>query len=291
MVKVLAPATSANCCVGFDSLGLALDWRAAYSFELADSFLITGCPAEYAGKDNLVFQAFIKAAAYKNREVPFVHIVIDSDLPFARGLGSSSACIAGGILGADALLDLQLTRDEMLEIATEMEGHPDNAAPALFGGMTACFMNGSEVIYTEMPAGSWKALAVVPETPVSTEEARKILPQTLPYKEAVSQTGHALVFERAFVLEQEELLTACCQDVLHEPYRCRLIPEYPAMKQLAQTYQAPFWISGSGSTMLFLSLSEDKLANIQQEIARSHPGLYTRITQVSSRGAYIQKME
>lgn len=288
MIKVRVPATSANCSIGFDTLGLALDWRSTIGFERADTFSITGCPAQFAAADNLVYQAFVYTCKKKHRQVPVVHIHIDSDIPFARGLGSSSQCVAAGILGADALLDLRLSLEDKLALAVELEGHPDNVAPALLGGMCACIMEGDHFDYQNFGACSWQALAVVPAYEVSTPEARKVLPAAISLADASKQVGRAMLFEYAWIHGQEKRLAACCQDVLHEPARKALIAEYETCHALARQMEIPFWISGSGSTLLFVSQDRARLEEVERILKEKELPVQMRHCAISDQGADVQ---
>lgn len=285
MINVDVPATSANCCVGFDSLGLALDFMGHFSFEPSDTFLITGCDEKFAGEDNLVWQAFCLTANKFGRTPGPVHIHIDCQIPLARGLGSSSACTAAGILAADRWFNLQLSRMEMLEIGVELEGHPDNIAPALFGGMCACFKNGDEFVISRLECRGWKGLCAIPDYPIETNAARKILPQEISLKEAAGQCARALVFEAALKDGDEHLMAKCCQDVLHEPYRGNLIPDYGMLKDLAVSTRTPFWISGSGSTMLFFSQYWKKLQDLKDQLEPT--GLELQLLSVCEKGAVV----
>lgn len=285
MIRVSVPATSANCCVGFDCMGLALDWTAEFTFEKAEGLQISGCPEEFCNEHNLVIQAFDLTAKRYGRKREGMKMHTSTDIPFARGLGSSSTCVAAGILAADAWFDLHLNDEQKLALATEMEGHPDNVAPALFGGVCVCMNADNKTWCEKLDTPAWKALAFVPDYEVSTPMARKVLPNTLPFKEAVSQTGHALVFEKALEAGREELLCAACQDVLHEPYRMKLIPEYEQLKKEAADRGIPFWISGSGPTMLAVSLDEKKLEVLEKRVQELYPGLYCRRLSLDLKGA------
>lgn len=289
MITIQVPATSANCSIGFDFLGLALNWTSHISFELAPTFSITGCPKAYQGTDNLVYQSFVATCKKKQVEVPALHIHIDSDIPFARGLGSSSQCIAAGICGANALLNLGLSEEEKLEIAVEIEGHPDNVAPALFGGLCACVLDAKEerLVRIKLDANDWKALLVIPKTEIATKEARQVLPATLPLKEAALQAGRSFLFSYAWQQKDEVLLYKVCVDKIHEPYRAKLIAQYQELKSLADQYQVPFWISGSGSTMAFVSQREDLLMSLKNQIAALWPTIQLRLVQVSNSGAEV----
>lgn len=136
-VTVRVPASTSNLGPGYDSLGMALSLQAKFTFEPSDELVIEGCPEAYRNADNLVMQGFRMVCEKADRPVPAVHLVIDSEVPVARGLGSSSTCIAGGMAAANAMLGNPFTTDDLFQLCTAFEGHPDNAAPAFLGGLTA----------------------------------------------------------------------------------------------------------------------------------------------------------
>lgn len=286
-MKIIAevPATSANCCVGFDSLGMAVDELAYFHFETAEQLEICGCPEEFQNSDNLVVQSFLYVCQKFNKSMPHFRLTIDSSIPSARGLGSSSTCVVAGILAANLWFHLNLTDDQLLEIAASIEGHPDNVAPALFGSMSACFMENGKIIRARIDCDEFTTLAVIPPYEVSTAKARKVLPKELEFSKAVKQTGRALVFEKAISSGDEKLLFESCQDYLHEPYRKALIPDYETIHAVAQRHQLPFWISGSGPTMLILSKDADKLKVAKEEVEALFPSFDLRILPVRKAGA------
>lgn len=172
LVTVTVPASTSNLGPGYDSLGMALSLKAKFTFEPADELLIEGCPEAYRNADNLVMQGFRTVCEKAGRPAPAVHLVIDSEVPVARGLGSSSTCIAGGMAAANAMLGSPFTTDELFQLCTAFEGHPDNAAPAFFGGLTASFMHeGKAVAVPFRPDPAWRFAAVIPNYEVRTEEA------------------------------------------------------------------------------------------------------------------------
>ena len=135
MIKVTVPATTANLGPGFDTLGLALDLQASFTFTPAAQFAITGCPRRYCNENNLVWKAYCRLFQKLNEKPIPVRITIDSPIPVSRGLGSSSACILAGLCGANALLNEPVSTLDLLRLACELEGHPDNVTPALLGGL------------------------------------------------------------------------------------------------------------------------------------------------------------
>lgn len=289
MIEV--PATSANCSVGFDCLGLALDWMGKFEFETddidIDKIQVSGCPEEFCSEDNLVVQSIKDTCEYMGFSMPKFHLHIDSGVPFARGLGSSSCCVTAGILAAMKMAGYEADEDLLLEIASHIEGHPDNVAPALFGAMNACFQKDKKYIRSRFDIADFKALAVIPPYEVSTPKARKVLPKTLDFQDAVAQVGHALVFEKALEEGDEEKLFDCCKDVLHEPYRKKLIPDYDLVSDLCSKRQLPFWISGSGPTMLVLSKDPARLEELESVLKEKAPHLQTRLLDMCKSGARV----
>ena len=148
MIRVKVPATSANLGVGFDCMGLALDWQGVFTFCFdGPEFMISGCPKAYQNKDNLVYHAFARTLMTLGKRVPVVQIHIDTPIPVARGLGSSASCIVAVVLGAVAYSGQKLPLQELLRLATLLEHHPDNVAPALYGSLCASFIENG-MLYT-----------------------------------------------------------------------------------------------------------------------------------------------
>lgn len=288
MIEVYVPATSANCCVGFDCLGMALDWWAHFTFEKSKTLEIEGCPKEYRGKDNLVVQAFYTMCDYLHVSYPNFKLTIDTDIPYARGLGSSSTCVIAGILACDAWFKADLNKMELLKVATHIEGHPDNVAPAIFSNATACFMDKEEVRMSLIPCAGYSCLAMIPRYEVKTSEARKVLPKALSFEDCIAQVSHALAFSQALQQGNEMVLYHACKDFLHEPYRKQLIREYDTIKKYCDTKQLPMWISGSGSTMMAVSLETNRLMDLATFIEKEFKTLDYKFLTIAKRGAFVQ---
>ena len=142
MFLVKVNATSANVCVGFDVLGLALDLANEFSFEIKDEFSFKGFESRYCKKEtNLVYQAYIKYFEYINMEPVKVEIGFKGNIPVSRGLGSSSSLIVAGVFAANAIMNNKLAKDELFNLCCMIEGHPDNVAPAVYGGLIASYKN------------------------------------------------------------------------------------------------------------------------------------------------------
>lgn len=283
MIKVVVPATSANCCIGFDCMGLAIDWVGTFSFMHSEKLRIEGCPKEYQTKDNLVVQAFQKVCDELGKEMPSFHLKIDSTIPFARGLGSSATCIVAGLMGANAWFNDPLSKEDLLVLATKMEGHPDNVAPALFGGACVSKQFGKKVVSRQLPIKEWGGLVIVPDIKVATKKARTVLPQEVSFEEAKDQVANALLMEVALCQGDELLLRECSVDHLHEPYRSRLIAPYERIRTCCQDLELPLWISGSGSTMIVLSNENEKIDRCVSLLGN----LETRRFHVAKKGAYV----
>ena len=266
MVKIRVPATSANIGVGFDCLGIALDLYAYFTFEEIEGFSITGCDECFSNQDNLVYTSFLKALDYLKKEVKGVSIHIESHVPLARGLGSSATCVVGGVVGAYALSNTPLDKDAILRICSEIEGHPDNVAPAIFGGLRASFQDNGEVISVSYPVDErFHFLALIPDFETKTSEARKVLPEVLPFATAVRNSAKLSIVLKGFDMYETNILANVMNDQIHEPYRKVLIHEYEKVKKICQEIESVcFYISGSGSTLMNVMREKSNVNEIQK---------------------------
>ncbi len=250
-VVVRAPATSANLGPGFDSLGLALEWRDQVTFELADEDRVTvsgeGAGEVPTGPEHLVLASFRRAFEHVGRTAPKVALTCENVIPHGRGLGSSSAAIVAGLAGARAL-GADLDDAALLDLATRIEGHPDNVAPALLGGLTVAWTESAGMAVRLEPAVS-RVNVVIPHHRLSTETARGLLPTSVPYADAVHAIGRAALAVAAFTGYPQHLLAAT-EDRLHQDYRK---PAYPQSWDLVQDLRAcgvPAAISGAGPSVI-----------------------------------------
>ena len=227
-VTIRVPATTANLAAGFDVLGCALGLYNTLSFTPSDELSFSGCEEQYQNEQNLAYVAYARVWQELRRgDVPPVHIHIQSEIPVCRGLGSSAALIAAGAAAANYMAGKPFDRRQLLAMTTEIEGHPDNLAPALLGGMTASMMAGRQVYTVEyLPHPELHFVALSPDFPLSTHEARRALPAMVSHSDAVRNSGYLAVLLRALEQGDEELIAVSLQDRLHQPYRRRLIPEY-----------------------------------------------------------------
>lgn len=256
-MKISVPATSANLGPGFDSVGLAVScYLSIEVLEESSQWVIehdlAGVPSD---ENNLLIKTVLEVA-------PDLHphrIKMISDIPLARGLGSSSSVIVAGIELANQLGQLNLSDDDKLSIATKIEGHPDNVAPAIFGNLVVASYINQELdkIVADFPETA--LVAYVPAYELKTSDSRQALPQELSFKEAVLASSVANMAVAGLLTGDLEMAgRAMSQDRFHEPYRQKLVPEFPEIRELGQNFGAyATYLSGAGPTVMTL-LPKDK---------------------------------
>lgn len=285
MFLVKVNATSANVCVGFDVLGLALDLANEFTFEVSDEFAFKGFEQKYCNKEsNLVYQAYIKYFEYIKIKPVKVEISFSGNIPVSRGLGSSSSLIVAGVFAANHIMNDMLSKDELFKICSMIEGHPDNVAPAIYGGLVASYKNENGYTQISYPVNEkLKFTAVIPSKMVSTNDARRVLPKSLSYKDVVHNLSRIVNLPKAFNDGDLSLLCDLFDDRLHEPYRAKLISCYNEVKNICLQNGCACAISGSGSTMLVISYSDDiksKLKGIDAEVLPLNLGEGVQIREV-----------
>jgi len=258
MHKIRVPATSANLGPGFDSLGIAFNLYNTFTFEeIPKGLEIVGCDEYYNNEDNLIYLSMKKALADMDHRISGVRITVDSDIPISSGLGSSAACIVAGILGANELAGRPFSKDDMLRTATNIEGHPDNVAPALFGGMISSVYD-EKVYYSKVNiVKGLKFLALVPDFKLSTKKSRSVLPKVVPHNDATFNVSRVALMITALQNGEFDLLKVAGQDKLHEQYRGSLINGYDTIvSECKKTDAKGIFLSGAGPTIL-LAIKED----------------------------------
>ena len=276
-VVIKAPATSANLGPGFDTFGIAWQLYNEIAFSLnTDKLCFEGCEEQYANENNLAYSAFAETLKKAGRIVPPVKITFrKTDIPVCRGLGSSSALIVAGVRAADSLFGLNLSLKDMLETATSCEGHPDNVAPAIYGGLTVSAMSqGKPLTVGFSVSDELEFAAVIPDFELSTEKARAALPKQVPHSDAVFNVSHGAILLKALETADCGLLKTALEDKLHEPFRSPLIPGFEKAKQLAlDNGAAGVCISGAGSTILVIARRGTGIAGkLAELIAPEFPG-------------------
>lgn len=260
MFKYIVPATSANLGIGFDCLGIALNIYDYFIVEESDKFDLSGF-IDNNPDNNLFIKAYIKACKLKNKDIIPLKVNLKANVPISRGLGSSSCMIVGGIYAFNLIHNNILSKKEMLEIATNIEGHPDNVAPCIYGGL--CVSGNNETLKLKV-SSKWHFGVWIPPYEISTSAARKVLPDNYSREEAVSNIASAIKGIKALETFDLENIKYLCNDKIHEPYRKSLIKDFKKYENLAyQNGAKAFLISGSGSTCLSIS---DKDLNIDSNI-------------------------
>jgi homoserine kinase len=286
-VLVDVPATSANLGPGFDSLGLALDWRARFRFTIA----------ERAQRPTDVVEQMALSAAFAfysraSLEAPSGLLVeYDGDLPVGRGLGVSAAARVAGVVAANALAGTGHTRATLLTIAVQLEGHADNATPAMLGGLQVVVYDDDGLHYLELdPPDDLRAVLLVPEFSMPTQESRRALPDRLTRNQAVHNIGRAAMLVGALSTRQYGLLNVATEDILHQPARAGIFPPMYSIFQAARDAGAHgVYLSGGGSTIAaFASERFEEIAGAMREAAAAHGhGAVTRICQLGGVGARV----
>ncbi|MEH3033462.1 MAG: homoserine kinase [Aeromicrobium erythreum] len=258
-VVVRTPASSANLGPGFDALGLALglfDELRAERLDAPDGTLEVVVRGEGEGEvpldaSHLVVRAMDAAFDLMNLPRPALRLTCENAIPHGRGLGSSSAAIVGGIVLARALVEIgpQLLDDlAAYQLANDLEGHPDNVAAALFGGLTIAWLEGAAVDVLRLDVRH-DVTVFVPPTPLSTEAARGLLPETVSHREAAANAGRAALLVAALTSAPDRLLSAT-EDFLHQSQRSGAMPDSHRLLRRLRVEDVPAVVSGAGPTIL-----------------------------------------
>ena len=291
MIRISVPATSANLGIGYDTLGMAVSLYSHFAFERADELTITGCPEEFRNANNLVYVSLVDALAEWGEEPFGVSIDIQTEVPVARGLGSSSTCVVAGIMAAAALTGHTVTREELVAMATRVEGHPDNVAPAILGAAVCSFTPDGRLprCLRYDVSDRLRFVTVIPPYEVHTSEARKVVPQEVPLSTAVWQMGRIAGLTRGLETGDASLIADANDDRLQEPYRRALIPDYDAIRETCLEGGAKtMWISGSGSTLMAVTDDTIVAKFLQVRLKERFPECETHILTCDTCGAQIE---
>jgi homoserine kinase len=260
-VHVMVPATSANLGPGFDTLGLALAHYDELDVEILSE---PGLEIEVHGvgegevpldASHLVVRAIAHTFAKRGYELPPLRLVAENRIPHGRGLGSSGAAIVAGVMAAKGLLEPieTFTADDLLEIATELEGHPDNVAPALFGGLTIAWVTPEGPRHKKLIVHRGVSpLVLVPEHEMSTALARSLQPASVPHEDAVFNVSRSALLVAALI-QSPELLLQATEDKLHQSYRAEAMPETDRLIKALRAAGHPAVVSGAGPSILVLA--------------------------------------
>lgn len=257
MPSIRVPASTANMGSGFDSIGMALSLYNEIRFEVIPSGLEiilptgeeNGVPTD---ESNLIVRSIEAGLEATGVPMPGLRIWQKDAIPQTRGLGSSSACVVGGIVAANILSDAMLSTQEMVDIAAQIEGHPDNVLPTFIGGMAAGAMDEGHVRFVHIePPRQLKCCVLIPDFTLSTHKARAALPEEVPLRDAVYNLSRAALMVGAMTQGRLDLVSTALGDSLHQPYRKALIPGYDEMVAAAEKNGAlGCCLSGAGPTLV-----------------------------------------
>ena len=277
MIKIRIPATSANLGAGFDALGLALTYYNYVEMEECDRVDISSADGAVIPTDerNLIYVSAKDLFEVCGKKLTGLKLIQTNTIPMARGLGSSSACIVAGLIGANTLLGSPLTTDDLVDLAAQIEGHPDNTAPALLGGIVTAVFDGRKVhwvkqeVYTKL-----KFVAMIPDFELKTEDARACLPKEVSHKDAVYNLSRAALFSASLLTGKFENLRTAVHDKLHQPYRMELIPRCREVFDIAYTHGAyGVYISGAGPTVMAIVDEENEYFAGKMRFSLTNAGL------------------
>lgn len=276
-MKIQIPATSANLGAGFDALGLALTFYNYVEMEESDRIDITSADGLDIPTDekNLIYISAKDLFAVCGKKLEGLKLVQTNNIPMARGLGSSSACIVAGLAGANHMLGNPLTTDDLVDLAAQIEGHPDNTAPALLGGIVTAVFDGRKVHWVKQEVFTkLKFTAIIPDFELKTEKARACLPKEVSHKDAVYNLSRAALFSASLLTGKFENLRTAVHDKLHQPYRMELIPHCREVFDIAYTHGAyGAFISGAGPTIMAIVDEENTYFAGKMKFSLENAGL------------------
>lgn len=282
-INIRVPATSANLGPGFDCLGLALDLWNTSTFQLSSGGVQVTVIGEGAGRlptnsRNLMARAFQEVYRRQGAPLPAgLSIRCKNRIPLGSGLGSSAAAVLAGIMAANALLGEPYNSHDVLRIASDLEGHADNAAAALYGGLTATFTDGNHDLKVHKLDCAFKRVVfVLPDFKLPTQKARRALPQQFPLGDVVFNIGHSIIAVEALRSGNRDLLSQALDDRLHQTYRLKLIPGAGAALEAARNLGAPAALSGAGPGVVAFAGSNPDAVIAAMQRAFTDAGLESR---------------
>ena len=299
-VVVEVPATTANLGPGFDTLGMALTIHDTLTATVVDT---PGIRVDVHGvgegevptdETNLVARSMAHAFASKKIPVPGVHLEAHNVIPHGRGLGSSGAAIVSGVMAAKGLLEgiVEFSASELLALATDMEGHPDNIAPSLFGGLTIAWMTeeGPKHKKLSVHRGVSLVVAVPEDASMSTQLARSLQPETVPHQDAIFNLSRSALLIAALI-QSPELLFEATEDRLHQNYRASAMKDTDELLQKLRSQGYPAVVSGAGPSVLVLCPDPGQRLDIAQVVEAHGGGKWTsHMLTVDERGATVEEV-
>lgn len=254
MVIVKVPATTANIGPGYDSMGMALNLYNTFTFKRE---------RKNVEDDNLILKSFNYFYDYFNLDLEEISIDVDENVPRSRGLGSSATCIVAGLMAANKFSGKNISKEEILKLATNIEGHPDNVAPAIYGGLITSVVNDRVYFSKDSVSDNLSFILLIPNFELSTELARQVVPKEVSIEDCVFNIARASLFSKALSKGDFNLLKGVNEDRIHEPYRRKLIEDFDEFEKLAKNNNAIINISGAGPSILITKEKNNKKINIE----------------------------
>jgi homoserine kinase len=302
-IIVKVPASTANVGSGFDSIGIAFGLYATLEIEAAAQTEFIWQGEALAGyiiseEDNLVLKGMDKVYTIAQQQRPHLRVVVNSDIPLTRGLGSSASAFVSGLVAANELLHQPFTDEELLWLATEEEGHPDNVGASIFGGvfMASVDWEKRKVHYHQQSfPKEWQWLAAIPSYKISTSVARQLLPQQYSKKDTIYNVSRYGLFVASLLSGNKKGVSAGLDDCLHQPYRQHLIPGFRELVlQKDELCAIGFVISGAGPTVLGLvdqeADQEHIMLNMKERMAVRDHTIEVKPLAVENFGYSVQKV-
>ena len=291
--KVKVPGTSANIGVGYDCLGVALDYFLELEVEESDKieFLENGKPFSIPIEENLIFEAIKYTEKHLVKNIPSYKVnIVKNDIPISRGLGSSSSAIVAGILIANKFAGDVLDINEVANLAVEMEGHPDNVVPAIFGGMVLTAHDKENLVHSSLINSDDLCFYVmIPDFKLSTEKARSVLPKMYLVSDAINNISKLGLLVNAFNKGEYNNLRFLLGDKIHQPYRFALINDSEKIFEISKKYGAlGEYISGAGPTLISLNYDNDEfLENMKKELSELSDNWTIEKKKINLKGAEV----
>lgn len=293
---IRVPASSANLGPGFDSVGIAVDMYLQLEVEKSEEWFVSSSSHELkdlpTDKSHFICQIALQTANKYGVTLQPCRIKVDSDIPMARGLGSSAAAIIAGIELADCVGNLALTKQEKLLLATQIEGHPDNAGASLYGGLVVGCYQKDEVYMVTFPKPSFEMVAVIPQEFLLTKDSREVLPDVFSRDEAAQASATANLLIAALMAENWELAGKMMEsDLFHQPYRKPLIQSYGEIEKWAKAKGAfGVALSGAGPTLIcFAEKGKGKL--LEQSLKNKFTSMTVKLVNTDHNGSSVCKLE
>ena len=293
MLCIKVPATSANIGSGFDALGIALSLYNYVWMEEFDGIKIISRDGSFIPlkANNLIYKSAKQVYNLCGRRFIGLHIEQENNIPMTRGLGSSSACIVAGILGANKILGNPMITEDIVSLAARIEGHPDNSTPAILGGLATAVLDHGRVFSVKVPVSEKiRFVAFIPDFELRTEKARGVLPKDISHSDAVFNLSRSALMVASLFSGQLKNIGIAVQDKLHQPYRLELIPgatdvfNFTARNGAYGTY-----ISGAGPTIIsIIDKNDDQFAIMAGEwLMETNPNWKLMVLDCDDNGAML----